>query len=63
MIPGANQYLSGTPGDPTQDFWPGIFMESQGSDVHAVMPSTPEPTTAVLLGLGLAAIAATRRTE
>ena len=61
LINGANQFLSGTFGDPTQDFWPGIFMESQGSDVHAVMPSTPEPTTAVLLGLGLAGIAAARR--
>jgi len=62
LINGANQFLSGTPGDPTQDFWPGMIAETQpGGDEHVVTPGTPEPSTAVLLGLGVAAIAVKRR--
>jgi hypothetical protein len=57
QIVNVNEFLSGTAGDRTQDFWPvGAFQESHpNGSVHEVRPSdpnVPEPASVVLLGIG-----------
>jgi hypothetical protein len=55
QIRNVNRFLSGTNGDPTQDFWPiPPFTESHpGVGVHQVRDAVvPEPASVALLGLG-----------
>jgi hypothetical protein len=58
-IPGVNEFLSGTPGDRTQDFWPGPLIEQHPSGAqHAVSAAqTPEPSSFALFGFGIAGLA------
>lgn len=61
LIPKANQFLSGTSGDPTQDFFPvPPFSESEPGAVHVVTDTSaiPEPASLVLLGSGMLGIGA-----
>jgi hypothetical protein len=55
-IPNVNLFLSGVPGDPTQDFWPVTpFQETHPNGAqHSVTTSgdTPEPASVVLLFIG-----------
>jgi len=55
-ITGANQYLSGVNGNPTQDFWPGGAPASEvgGGDTDVIGPAAvPEPASVLLLGMGM----------
>ncbi len=65
-IAGVNQFLSGTPGDPTKDFWPAAGMSQSVIGFQQVLNPTPlpEPATVLPFGLGtigVLAIAAKRR--
>jgi PEP-CTERM motif len=56
-IDGVNQYLSGTNGDPSKDFWPGPFVEmdpdNPSNPHHDVAPAlVPEPASILMLGMG-----------
>ncbi len=63
QITNANQFLSGTAGDRTQDFWPvPPFTEQEPGATHVVTDTSngtiPEPASLVLLGSGILGIGA-----
>jgi hypothetical protein len=61
QIEGVNLFLSGSPGDPTQDFWPAVPFTEQHpiGALHAVVdPQVPEPASLVLLAVGAIGAAA-----
>jgi hypothetical protein len=63
QIPGANIYLSGTTGDRSQDFWPGIpFTEAHpGQGQHVATDAlVPEPASLALFGVGAVIVGARR---
>jgi hypothetical protein len=59
LIRNANLWLSGTGGDPTQDFWPSTITEAHpNGTTHMVNFSVPEPASLVMFGLGAVVLGA-----
>lgn len=68
VLPDVNQYLSGTSGDPSQDFWDNTspFKEMAagnqiGSDDAGLPLAVPEPSSIAMLSLGCLGVAAVAR--